>query len=142
MKDEELRIGNIVSVIYEGGGTDKTKNPKCMRISGITSETTYFSDCDNGEIDEDELEYSQILPLELNDDVMKCTNLVFTDSYVYEIPDIHIMTFEVWDKAVRCHIMGQFIIEVRYLHKLQNLYFVLMGEELEIDLPKLNQLIK
>ena len=122
IKATDLRIANILLV-----DSGNFKGP--LKIETFTNYTIHF---DNGTVERIEDCY----PIPLTEDILLQCGFVKDESFVVEgSPYYH------YDLNDVCITMPYFDfcfnnsdIEIKYLHQLQNLYFALCGEELEIKL--------
>ena len=110
MKANELRIGNLV-----------TFNGKQIIVSWEDVQFIMTSDF--------EKEYHKPIPLTEEWLLKFGFSTVGGEFYLQVDNDLEI-AIEFWDKTVYHN--SHYISTVKYVHKLQNLYFALVGEELKI----------
>jgi len=151
MKKEELKIGNIIDFgecNLELGGN---------RYDIITnlefgSPRLYVSNAKNYR----QLEYCN--GIKLSKDVLECTNLIqkprkfSKNNLSYILIDSLILKSVIGASKIDCFFLAsesdyygliEFSnVQIKYLHELQNPYYSLVGEELIIDIEKLNNLNK
>lgn len=116
---KELRIGNYVQ--------PKNNSGKEATVGTVFAIGSYLVSV-NG--NNNQYDYHQIEPVQITEDILSKCEFVkqeYNDTVVYYNP---LMTL---DAYFRLNIDG-YNIEVKYLHQLQNLYFYLTGEELEVKL--------
>lgn len=116
---KELRIGNYVQ--------PKNNSGKEATVGTVFAIGSYLVSV-NG--NNNQYDYHQIEPVQITGDILSKCEFVkqeYNDTVVYYNP---LMTL---DAYFRLNIDG-YNIEVKYLHQLQNLYFYLTGEELEVKL--------
>ena len=144
MEAKELRIGNLVSVTRE---KDNQKYEKVVSLTAVGIET--FS------IKEDDLikvaVKDKLNPIPLTEEIIvKCGfekyegddypfytrhNLVISDSYYgYGLFIIYTDHYGFNDPLLGANEIDVKLQDVKYVHQLQNLYFALTGEELDIEL--------
>lgn len=127
----ELRIGNFIRLIMYAYDELDTHN----EITGLDEENP---SCNT--ITFDYLDYDDLEPIPLNEEWL--LKFGFNDATggwggsqgserFYEKGIVEIQTYDSDDKW---HLKGQFEVKFKYVHQLQNLYFALCGEELEINL--------
>lgn len=143
MNKEGLRLGNLISVENLYTDTKETIGYSYRRVE----ELNVYSGCI---CVEDGYRYS--VPesicsgIRLTREVLECTNLIKKGITSYELIDSLELRASGRDKyylASHSDYSGLVAftqVKINYLHELQNLYFVLTGEELEIDIDKLNNL--
>lgn len=87
------------------------------------------------------IEYEQFSPVELTPDILEAAGCVYIDEIGAYYINGHSL-FEFID-GIKFNIFSandsDCYITIKYLHQLQNLYFALTGEELQIDITKLNK---
>lgn len=77
----------------------------------------------------------ELTPIPLTEEILlKCGVYYDIDSDTFKISNcslqLDIFDFEEYD----CVVFGESLIQIKYLHQLQNLYHALTGQELEIEL--------
>jgi hypothetical protein len=128
----ELRIGNLLQDNGDGSGVHVVEG---LRYGVIESSTYPFVSAFNYQ------------PIKLTREILE----VCGAEYVTEInPKIFNMSegfrlsstiLTKWENGFLFHwVSGN--THLLYLHQLQNLYFTLTGKELEIDIDKINEIIK
>jgi len=136
MKASELRIGN--KAFY------KEKVVEIASVSGINysfgNQDITISTSDNSLL----VDILQLQPIPLTPKLLeKCCGFKSEHPAYYYIPigDNYLYVYYsnsgLHTYAVKY--MHAYLGEIKYLHQLQNLYFALTGEELEIDLKTLQQ---
>lgn len=140
MKANELRIGNYVNVPRKEQSpfrVDYFDNVKVYQDNG-TYECTPI-----GEIPMHPLTWdlADIEGIPLTPEILeKCG---FEEEITQDIMYHHhsgFFFFELWDKENRrsngywLKFLNKFDLEIKYLHQLQNLYFAISGQELEVNL--------
>lgn len=115
----ELRIGNV---IYLQNKPIKVNIDTLNRILNPEySENIKFKD--------------QYKPIELTSDIISKTHFYYdSDSESFQISDCTLKLYDYDDEGFMCVIFGNESHFIKYLHQLQNLYFALTGQELEINL--------
>jgi len=109
MKPQELRIGNYVRYHHNGGFVEAP-------IFHLTDEDV------------------NVLPIELTPEILEKAGFVFKNGYGYKHQKLKAILTKVAD-SIGFHVRTtDFTLEYQYLHQLQNLYFALTGEELDITL--------
>jgi hypothetical protein len=121
----ELRIGNLVKIPFGIGGVYELCGRECWLIFNGHSFT------------ESKQLYESIQPIELTEDVLiKCGFKYFPNNKSFQF-DTN-MGFSLWgrpDTGINVYVEREECGEsIKYLHQLQNLYYCLIGEELEIKL--------
>ena len=119
MKATELRIGSWLldnGIMRKANASDIMQQCKCDIL---------------------EREYLKSIPLS-EEILLKCGfEMEVEESYwkTYKFNDITIeLDFRTGQKLIDVYFCGSIVSTTEYLHQLQNLYFVLTGEELEINL--------
>ena len=135
MEANELRIGNLIK-----------SGEKIITVKNINLEGINFDFC----CEQNAYEYSEIEPITLSEDLLEKTNLEKKEGVAEhiqygEVPYKLFMT----DKLLISKNGSDFSVDLRvyngacqiahmcnikYLHQLQNLYFALTGNEIEINL--------
>lgn len=146
MESKELRIGNLVS--FNGNPINGSIAEKLIKVERI--DTFYIGvskmNWNNFGLYLYTISVNNLRGIPLTDEILKYTNLKYvSSSYIYLMPKGTIyynyrIKFEVWSECIKCYI-GGFKIEIKYLHELQNLYFTITGEELEIDSKQLEKIL-
>lgn len=126
IKVNELRIGSWV--LCEDNANKYVKKPLLVSNIGSLSIWCY----DNGE--EVQKYNNNVHPIELTPTVLEACGMAY-DKHLDEWFLINDYVFHTTDEENV--IEFDYCIKLCYLHQLQNLYFVLTGEELEIDVDKL-----
>jgi hypothetical protein len=126
MEVNELRVGNLVraNCIYEG-------QVKTFKRLNETLDVLFFSDGNKWETGEF---LSDCDPVELTEEWL--TNLGFEETYNGLFDKIPSRGFHYSTKTNRVTTTkyNQWLeIEIKYVHQLQNLYFALRGEELQLN---------
>jgi hypothetical protein len=87
----------------------------------------------NNEYDDHEPELNFITGTPLNEDILlKCGFKLATDEHIYVLHDTIELTQTDYGNSV--YFMGNYLVsDVKYLHQLQNLYFALTNQELQIN---------
>jgi len=87
------------------------------------------------------VDYNNIQPVELTPDILEAAGCVYIDEIGAYYINGHSL-FEFID-GIKFNIFSandsDCYIRIKYLHQLQNLYWCLCGQELQIDLTKLNK---
>ena len=125
MEAKELRIGNLVYDTRTVG--DRTGLPPVRNKTKITS-------IEEGSV------YRYIEPIPLTPEILEKAGFVTSEelSYktVYNLKGVEISLIK--DKRILFDVdNGDFVFgftKIKYIHQLQNLYFALTGEELEVNL--------
>lgn len=136
---KELRIGNIVGYYYDWYEDDGNKitEYKEMPVCGI--ETVYTSTGpkvylqDKLRTNLHDVNVLKLIPIPLTEEIlMRCGFVDIQDGW-YELvkPPLN-FNWNIYDKQLRA--LGYRHSHIMYLHQLQNLYFALTGEELNIQL--------
>jgi hypothetical protein len=130
MQSKDLRIGNYVN--YIGGGT--------FKVTGIHEFGLDVED----DIESTYMEYEYFEPIKLTEDWMINFGMEYTDGfsnsrklYVKKHEhDVSHITYSEKEGMLRLSNGQQkgttLIPHIKYVHQLQNLYFALTGEELEL----------
>lgn len=115
MKSNELRIGNYILNPYQN---------KIYTVSGINDSSTINNKdriyIKTKEIDEYSVNINVFKPIQLTEDILVKCGFVKIDNDRFELK-----SFGIIDISTK---------QGKHLHQLQNLYFALTGEELEITL--------
>lgn len=112
MKSEELRIGNY----YNENGEYKKVCVNVIQALRVSDRIW-------------------IKPIELTSEIISKTSFYYClDSESFMISDCTLKLYDYYDDGFMCVIFGNELRFIKYLHELQNLYFALTGEELEIKL--------
>lgn len=130
MNTKELRIKNLVSVENRAGGQSPTEILS-IRPSGVTchnynleenSQLLYEIDCDCEEIN----------PIPLTEEWLLKFGFLRDGAY-YSHQNLNILAARAKIGGGEVFVMpnNKFANELKYVHQLQNLYFVLTGEELK-----------
>lgn len=126
MKTSELRIGSWV--LCEDSANKYVKKP--LQVSRIDSLSIWCFD--NGE--EVQKYNDNVCPITLTTAVLESCGMI----YDKHLDEWHLLNDWVFYTANMKNVIEfDYEIKLQYLHQLQNLYFVLTGEELEIDIDKL-----
>ncbi len=136
MKASELRIGN--KAFY------KEKVVEIASVSGINysfgNQDITISTSDNSLLSVDIL---QLQPIPLTPELLEKCGFKSNHPTYYYIPIedncLHVYYSNNGLYGYNVKYMHAYLGEIKYLHQLQNLYFALTGEELEIDLKTLQQ---
>jgi len=125
MKIQELRIGNLVYLVYPDGITHK------VEITGILPDKVFFKGKSSGFS-----MYEAISPIPLTEEILlKCG---FDENMVLSTIEGEIRYYGDGDINIggedSCTLGMVYIAKCKYLHQLQNLYFALTGKELEVEL--------
>ena len=127
IKDNQLRKGNFVGVGINALHADGGKN-EIYEISELKEKTVQFKGFHAGEF------YEDIEPIALTDE--RLLKLGFSDSFtefkinnfvIAKDNDLFYFQFENYQVEIPD-------VKLQYVHQLQNLYFCLCGEELELKL--------
>lgn len=132
MKVNELRIGNWVLIPYQNSPIAIPAHE--TQVQGIT----IFGEIQTNNTPEHEglkTHYNHVSGIPLTEEWLLKFGFITHDNHDYFIDissvcDIH-SWFSVF-KADDFYYIDAFDIKIRYVHQLQNLYFALTGEELEI----------
>ncbi|WP_333615719.1 hypothetical protein [Bacteroides pyogenes] len=122
IKTNELRLGNWLE--FEDGGIP-------MFVSAIFDDTVYL-DFDGNEGDVWEEDGKDMAGIPLTEDTL--SQVFETYAHKWELNDIIIVKDRLKDNVYNVHLGNTFIREIKYVHELQNIYFTLTGEELEMKL--------
>lgn len=110
MKAEELRIGNYILL---DGGKHKIRRDTLINIlRGV----------------------SNLKPIPLTEEILLKCGFKHKGNGFYEILGCFIELCNVGDEFYYCGFKGKSIGNIKHLHQLQNLYYCLTGEELNIKL--------
>lgn len=128
IKANELRLGSWV--LCEDGANKYIKKP--LQVSYISSLSIWC--LDNGR--EVQKYYNNVHPIELTPAVLEACGMVhdrlFSERYLLN-------DFAFYTTDAENVIEFEFGIKLSSLHQLQNLYIMLTGEDLEIDVDKLRK---
>ena len=138
MKANELRVGNWV--YGDGGAYSKIVGIKLFG-NVVNNEIDIYSK-DNGEGVEWVLSISKLSPIPLTEEMLlKCGfKRVPKHLYVDNLKDLrtavtYLKGSIIWNESTRIVWVGNIALDnIKYLHELQNLYFAITGEELEVKL--------
>lgn len=125
MKTNELRIGNYVNI--EGD---------VVKVKEIYEKSIYYA---NGEYESYATE-DFIQPIELTEEVLvKIGFEKFVKSFRMELSGCRLdyfinKTLYIYKKHTNCCLIKDLEIKCEYVHQLQNAYFLLTGQELEVKL--------
>lgn len=138
MKSAELRIGNLV-----------TANSPAMVVTSINkyNVSLYMPDSESDSFDYD---VEDLNPVKLTQEILKGAGFLSEDGRVFTMETEKFITYElIWNNISRdVHAVGitvedengkregvqNFVWNMKYLHQLQNLFFSLTGQELQITL--------
>lgn len=126
IKANELRIGSWV--LCEDSANQYIKKP--LQVSHISSLSIWC--WDNG--NEVQKYYNNVHPIALTTVVLEACGMIH-DKHLGEWYLLNDWVF--YTANMKNAIEFDYGIKLQYFHQLQNLYFVLTGEELEIDVDKL-----
>lgn len=139
MKSNELRIGNKLGFYFQ-----KNETSEKILIATNTVVSIYKNDFEcNGDFPENmKFTGATFEPINLNHEFLeKCLFLSFIEkerTYKHKIYDIFLLETSNNKYSLvtvhQLHWCAVSIKEIEYLHQLQNLYYSLTGEELEINL--------
>jgi len=115
IQPEELRLGNYVL-------SKETQQPQ--RITGITTENPFID-----AITFDYTDYEDIDPIPVTEEILLKCGFEKKDAFWFTKDIIKIET-----TLSRGRFKYAGFVSVKHLHQLQNLYFALTGQELEINL--------
>ena len=123
IKQNEIRVGNYIWFL-----SPITNNATIAKVHEILSGSLRVK-CNNGMIQD--LNYSSANPIELNEDVFEKCGFVENGSItqLYKSPLHLIKSYDGWQMQQSSGYVGKKVLH--YLHEIQNLYFGLMGEEIE-----------
>lgn len=146
MKNEELRLGNLIRLDLEDENDELT--PYLKDVVKVCSIDEYSIKV--GTIDEEILLCSKFenesIPIELTEDIVQYTNLIklreWVGMYHSKDYDFEYSKFDGVDECATIFYKKLKIKEIKYLHELQNIYFELTSKELKIDAYKVNKIIK
>lgn len=132
MKKEELRIGNYVGfgVIHTGLGQEESTAH--YTVSYLTEEAMFFKESNVGEY------YDDVAPIQLTEDWMLKFGFIREGDWIGIIFNARIGIRFYDGNPAECDIIqdDKFISfkfeHIKYIHELQNLYFVLSGNELTL----------
>jgi len=128
MKPNELRIGNWVLVNNKPSSIDSIHESHGVNLSiflgGYGDGGSLYSD-----------QFDEIKPIRLTTEILEKAR------FRQAITNDRIWLLRIGDTNLMLHIdgsawsySGPILIKIEYVHQLQNLYFALTGEELEIEL--------
>lgn len=125
MEIKELRVGNKIQdehgFIYDVVGTGKDW-------------ITVDFEGNEGDVWEVDFKHSFPQPIEINEEILLKCGFKHKGNGFYEILGYFIELCNVGNEFYNCGFKGKTIGEIKHLHQLQNLYFCLVGEELNIEL--------
>lgn len=116
MKATEFRLGNLVEQRLIGGDKRKFVGVDVDVLKNIYQGNVYFN----------------YLPIPLTEEILLKCGFDHDVDYMMSKKGLTIC-FEKIGDALMCFLECA-NIEIKYLHQLQNLYFALTGEELEVNL--------
>ncbi|MCE5225881.1 MAG: hypothetical protein LLG05_08460 [Porphyromonadaceae bacterium] len=143
MKANELRIGNVVGIgdLHIGTTTMYLGAARIFDVKLIKSNQINIHQIDNkgfGTVLPEELQ-----PIPLTPELLEKCGFKSNHPTYYYIPIedncLHVYYSNNGLYGYNVKYMHAYLGEIKYLHQLQNLYFALTGEELEIDLKTLQQ---
>lgn len=125
IKGNELKVGNWVQ-----------RRGKALQVVGIMDpiiRATYEGLKSDYVVFDDQLHYIPISPEILEKAGFKESRQTFFTWYTRRLVENH-FRLDYSDQTTYHWVQGNTIVELNYLHQLQNLYFVLTATELEINL--------
>ena len=131
MKANELRSGSVISINGENVIVDHIK---CHEDS-VTIKNGFAIVFNDGDLETDGND--NIKPIVLTPEILEKCGFDYDASY--EVPKVQKGNFILWDGfdgsfGANFGGLTRLDVSVQYLHQLQNLYFALTGEELEVKL--------
>lgn len=130
IKLEEIRIGNILKkgndLVYV---SFITMNQGVYHIGYVSSPFDSFINVEQF----DKFEYVQLTPelllkMEFEKEVIEAPGIDYWDCYSYDIFDLH---YELGSFILICSQIKN--IEIKYLHQLQNVYYIFKNKELNLN---------
>lgn len=130
MKNTELKIGNYVQ-----------HNDEIIKVEQITKRKIgYHRNGDKSRMHY--LKYSEIKPIEITEDILIRLGFeeTFDDTYpeILRYDKINVIKFDerllvyIFNKCIDCH----FSDRIKYIHELQNAYYVVNNKELHLQFKK------
>lgn len=126
---KELRIGNLIFADFNGKGDKRIVEIYQINESGCILLDEIRENINEGSLQEHWDEY--LFGIELSEEWLlkfglKCGDNLTVKGYFLRVGNAFISIDE------KVYFMGQPITYIKYVHQLQNLYFALTGEELNI----------
>lgn len=141
---QDLRIGNWVRLEFQGLENDTKNNfEPPMHLCEVTRIGKIMSYVKFAGIDNDFLvSYEEIEPIPLTDEIIDKCGFYREKTYMqwlHKVYDVIVLIMDLDDRYKHSWITyNEFLeapyIHCRYLHELQNCYFAVTGEELEVKL--------
>src|SRR5690606_10251367 len=113
----ELRTGNWVGTVY---------NTPYIKITEIKNHVVCGVNCKG-------VSYPSLKPIPLTEEILLKCGFERTEYNDYRHP-VLIGTLTLFDRVCEIHFGDLYSLWIESLHQLQNLYFDLLGEELEVHL--------
>lgn len=107
-----------------------TEQGKIIELKQTVCRVEYISDKKRTAL----IAYEDLNPIELTEERLLQCGFKHTGNGFYELLGTHIGLCNIGDVFFNVGFKGITIGNIKYLHQLQNLYFVLIGKELEINL--------
>ncbi|TYP89439.1 hypothetical protein BC792_12740 [Sphingobacterium allocomposti] len=122
----ELRLGNYVNL------NDGSEHDKIRQISGIEHKIVYtlIKGCRFAQVHQS---FDRIYPIPLTEEIIIKCGFERSEYNDYRHP-ILFGTLTLYEGVAELHISDMYSVWVNNLHQLQNLYFALTGEELEVKI--------
>ena len=129
MEAKELRIGNLVEDELLGKVTIesilKTGQVEVSAFKLISEQITKVFYMFN---------ISELKPIPITEEILLKCGFKFINGYGYKRHNFQLICINVADSKEFIFRYFMLNVELQYLHQLQNLYFVLTGKELEVNL--------